>query len=251
MNLNDVTITDILDVITVFSKKGRSETITNRYCYGLTFTSDGKITYTQNGISYQQDVNYAVILPKNQNYTIHGDIEGSFPVINFETAEFLTDTITVLPIENTDYIYREFNRMKNLFLTQNNRLIVFSVFYNILATLSHTNNYSSANLIPAVKYIENNYHKDITNADLAYKCNLSEEYFRKLFKTAYGISPKQYVTNMRISKAKQLLQEGNLKINAISELCGFTNQYHFCRLFKKKNGLTPTEYLMQNRIFKI
>ena len=42
-----------------------------------------------------------------------------------------------------------------------------------------------------------------------------------------------------------------LKINAVAEHCGFSNQYHFCRLFKEKTGLTPTEYMKQNRIYKI
>lgn len=45
--------------------------------------------------------------------------------------------------------------------------------------------------------------------------------------------------------------EGVLKINAVSERCGFTNQYHFCRVFKEKTGLTPTEYMNKHRIYKI
>ena len=114
MDLKDAVVCDILDVVTVFSKKGRLEEMSNRKSYGISFTLDGQITYMQNGVSYVEDRNHAVLLPKNQSYTIRGDVEGTFPVINFDTTEFLTDTITVLPIDSVDFIYKEFEQMKNL-----------------------------------------------------------------------------------------------------------------------------------------
>ena len=251
MNLNEIAITDILDVITIFSPKGRFEAMTNRGSYGLSFTSNGQITYTHNGISYVSDRNNAVILPKGQSYTIYGNKEGNFPVINFETSDFFIDTITVFPVDNVDFITKEFEQIKKLQLLINSRLSVMSSFYNILNHLAHSNKSDTNSLAPAIKYLENNYSQDVSNAKLAHECKISEEYFRKLFKKTYGISPKQYITDMRINKAKQLLKEGFLKINAISQLCGFSNQYHFCRFFKQKTGFTPTEFMKQNRTFKI
>ena len=251
MNLNEIIITDIVDVSTVFSPKGRQETMTNRKCYGLSFTSDGQITYTHNGISYIQDRHHAVILPKEQSYTIHGNKDGKFPVINFESSNLFIDTITILPIDNVDFIMKEFEQIKKLQLLKNNRLSVMSSFYNILNYLEHSNKAGTNSLAPAIKYLEKNYSQDVTNSKLAHECKISEEHFRKLFKKTYGISPKQYITDMRINKAKQLLKEGILKINAISELCGFSNQYHFCRFFKKKTGFTPTEFMKQNKIYVI
>lgn len=251
MNLNEIIITDIVDVLTVFSSKGRYETMTNRKCYGLSFTSDGQITYTHNGTSYIQDENHAVILPKGQSYTIYGTKDGKFPVINFEGSNLFIDTITLLTVDNVDFIMKEFEQIKKLQLLNNNRLSVMSSFYNILNHLAHSNKSGTNSLSPAIKYLENNFCQDVSNAKLAYECKISEEYFRKLFKKTYGISPKQYITDMRINKAKQLLKEGILKINAISELCGFSNQYHFCRFFKQKTGLTPTEFMKQNIIYII
>ncbi len=251
MNLNEIIITDIVDVLTVLSNKGRHETMTDRKCFGLSFTADGQITYIHNGKSFISDRNHAVILPKGQSYSISGNKKGRFPVINFESSNFFVDTITVLPIENVDLIMREFEQMKNLQLLESNRLSVMSLFYKILNILAHNEKFTPNSLVPAIKYLENNYYHNITNAELAHECKISEEHFRKLFKKTYGISPKQYIINMRINKAKQLLTEGGLKMNAISEQSGFSNQYHFCRFFKQKTGLTPTEYLLQNRIFKI
>ena len=92
---------------------------------------------------------------------------------------------------------------------------------------------------------------DITNKNLAEICNISEIYFRKLFLKAYGVTPKQYIIDTRIKRAKQFLSDGNLKVISVAEECGFSNQYHFSRIFKEKTGVTPTDYGKENRIYKI
>ena len=106
--------------------------------------------------------------------------------------------------------------------------------------------------MPAIKYIENNY-KDYTlsNQTLADVCNISEVYLRKLFIKHLNTTPKQYICDIRLSKAKQLLSEGILKTNAICEQCGFSSLSNFSRFFKEKTGLTPTEYLKENMHYKI
>lgn len=107
-------------------------------------------------------------------------------------------------------------------------------------------------IMPAIAYLEKHYSdSDLSLSKLSSICNISEVYFRKLFTEKYKISPKQYIINVRIIKAKQLLTEGIIKINKVAGECGFSNQYHFCRILKKKTGLTPTEYMKRNRIYKI
>lgn len=77
MKINEIIITQITDVLTVFSPKNRLETTTHRANFGLSFTRDGQITYTHNGKKYISDRNHVVILPKGQNYSIHGDKTGT------------------------------------------------------------------------------------------------------------------------------------------------------------------------------
>lgn len=250
--LNKIVVTDIKEVITVSSPKGRYEKMNNRKYYGISFCIEGQITYTHNGKNYVSDPCHAVILPKGQSYTIHGDKKGIFPVINFECMDFLCDTMIVLPIENVDPFIKDCEQIKNLFLFERNRTKIISIFYNIVHRLYATNSPESNTLFPAIKYLENHYSSpNLTNTILARQCNVSEVYFRKLFTKIYGITPKQFIIDTRINRAKQLLTDGILKINAISESCGFSNPYHFCRLFKQKTGMAPTEFMKQNRIFKI
>lgn len=252
-DLNKLIVTDITDVIMVTSQKGRCDEMINRKHYGLSFCREGKITYTHNNIDYVSDPQHAIILPKGQSYTFRVEKKGIFPVINFECADFLCDTLMVLPIDNVDFAMTDFFQMKKLFLLGRNRAKVMSLFYNIIHSFSETVDVCGNSILrPAIKFLDNNYSlPNLTNKILADQSNISEVYFRKLFFEQYGITPRQYIIDIRINKAKQMLTEGVLKINTVSEKCGFSNPYHFSRLFKEKTGLTPTEYLKQNRTFKI
>lgn len=249
--LNDITVTDIKEIFTVFSPKGRYEKIIKRKSYGLSFCIDGRITYTHNGVKTVSDCNNAVILPKDRTYTLYGDKTGTFTVINFNCNEQLCNTVTAIPIQNAEAYIKDFEKCRSLSFFDGNRAEIMSVFYHILHSLSMQNS-SCKVILPAVKYIEKNYQKtDLTNSELAAKCNISEVYFRRMFNKYYKMTPKQFITEIRINNAKQLLSEGALKINAVAEKCGFSNQYHFCRVFKQKTGLTPTSYMKRNRICKI
>lgn len=249
--LNKIIVTDITDLFTVSSHKGRNQKIINRKCYGLSFCSEGKITYTTNGRQAVSDEGHAVILPKSQSYSLHGDKTGIFPVINFDCIGFLCDEVISLPIQNPETYIKDFEKMKALSLFEENRAKMMSVFYGILHRLSTESTVHNV-ILPAIKYIERNYQNPkLSNAELAEKCSISEVYFRKIFTETYKTTPKQFIVDIRINKAKQLLSDGFIKVGAVAGLCGFSNQYHFCRLFKEKTGLTPTEYAKQNRIYKI
>ncbi len=249
--LNKITVTDIKELFTVSSPRGRKEEIRNRKSYGLSFCAEGKITYEIGGKQAVSDKNHAVILPKGQSYSLRGDKTGKFPVINFDCKEFLCDEVISLPIQSSDTYIKDFEKMKALSLFEENRAKMMSVFYNILHLLSTESSVHNA-ILPAIRYIESNYQNPkLSNAELAEQCNISEVYFRKIFTETYKTTPKQFIVDIRINKAKQLLSDGFLNIGAVAEECGFSNQYHFCRLFKEKTGLTPTEYIKRNRVYKI
>lgn len=249
--LNKITVTNIDELFTVSSPKGRFAEINDRKSYGLSFCSKGKITYTINRKQVISDKNHAVILPKGKSYSLHGDKTGKFPVINFNCKDFLCDEIISLPIQSSDTYIKDFEKLKALSLFEENRAKMMSIFYNILHRLSTESSVRSV-IIPAIKYLESNFQNPkLSNTELAEKCNISEVYFRKVFAQVYKTTPKQFIVEIRINKAKQLLSDGFLKVSAVAEQCGFSNQYHFCRLFKEKTGFTPTEYMKRNLIYKI
>ena len=91
-------------------------------------------------------------------------------------------------------------------------------------------------------FIEENYHKDISLDDVSRIVDISPYYFSKLFKKEAGENFIDYLTNIRIEKAKKLLQNREMSIKNICVDTGYSDPNYFSRIFKKQVGLTPTEY---------
>ncbi len=79
-------------------------------------------------------------------------------------------------------------------------------------------------------------------ASLAVRADMSEVHFRRCFKQIYHVSPQQYLTDLRLGKAKELLRYDILPVTEIAVLSGFTDPCYFSRLFKQKTGFSPSEY---------
>ena len=250
MELQSAIVTDIAEVSTVYSEKGRKLDVKNRRWYGISFCIDGQITYTQNGVEYVEDKAHAVILPQGQSYSLRGDATGNFPLVNFLTLEPLTNTITVIDLPNKEPLLRSYEELKRVFFSSHGRAKAMSLLYQMLYELSSRK--SIPIIEPAIKFIHDNYcMSDLTNEMLANECNISEVYLRKLFATHFSTSPKQYILALRLGKAKQMLSEGAEKIWTVAEKCGFESNSHFCRTFKEQLGMTPNEYRKRYRIYEI
>lgn len=72
--------------------------------------------------------------------------------------------------------------------------------------------------------------------------NMSEVYFRRLFKSLYGVTPSQYITSARIEKSKELMKYPFLTLEECALQCGFSTLQYFCRVFKSTVGMTPAAY---------
>jgi len=97
-------------------------------------------------------------------------------------------------------------------------------------------------LTEIVKYIEQNYQSDLSLAEVAGKFHVSREYISRKFKQEYGINFSDYIGNVRIDKAKLLLQNPNLKLAQIAEMVGFHDVKYFSKVFKKQTGSSPKDY---------
>ncbi|MGL1935288.1 MAG: AraC family transcriptional regulator [Fibrobacterales bacterium] len=82
--------------------------------------------------------------------------------------------------------------------------------------------------------------------EMAKYCNLSEVQLRRVFKKEIGHSPKVYVDSVKMNHAAQLLKK-DFSVGIVSDLLGYSDQFHFSRRFKSILGASPREYLQQNR----
>ena len=83
-------------------------------------------------------------------------------------------------------------------------------------------------------------------ADLARHLQLSPDYFARLFRATYGISPRQWLAEQRIREAIRLLEHTTMTVNEIARDLNYSDAVHFCRKFKAVTGLTPLTYRRQS-----
>jgi AraC-like DNA-binding protein len=72
--------------------------------------------------------------------------------------------------------------------------------------------------------------------------NVGYSWFRRMFKNYTGLSPRQYCLQLKIIRAKELLQSTELSVKEISYELGFESIHYFSRIFKKKTGINPTKF---------
>ena len=99
----------------------------------------------------------------------------------------------------------------------------------------------------AINFIKNNYSKGIMVNDIAKHLSVSRSYLYILFNNILGISPKDYLSNFKITKAAELLTLTNHSVEEIASFCGYKNPEVFSSVFKSKFKLTPTKYRAANR----
>lgn len=90
--------------------------------------------------------------------------------------------------------------------------------------------------------INRDFAEDISISSIADQVYLTPNYISMIFKKAKGYTIVDYITRLRIEKAKHLLSTTNLKIQEIAEQVGYSNPYYFSSVFKKKTGLQPKNY---------
>lgn len=99
----------------------------------------------------------------------------------------------------------------------------------------------------AKEYINSNYMNNITLDDVGGYIGFNPSYFSSIFKKETGISFIDYLSRVRIEKAKILMKEADLRIQDISLMVGYNDVKYFSKLFQKHTGLNPNEY---RKLFK-
>jgi AraC-like DNA-binding protein len=131
------------------------------------------------------------------------------------------------------------NPVDELFYTGNLNAILFEICGERARMIPTDNLNGDTYVTQAHSFLKQHYDKEIHIGDVARYVGLERSYFTKMFKLKTGVSPYQYLMDLRFAKAKQLLLETDLLVEHIAPLIGLKDTFHFSGFFKKKAGCSP------------
>lgn len=218
--------------------------------YGLIYTKTGTEVYHFSSGKFYAAPDTVLLIPKGARYTIDLESEdSSVSVIDFELFDAQLEPRLIKDLGQTALpsLFREAEKIwKNKNVTYRSECL--SILYKILSlltkqeeTIMHPANF--AKIRPAIDYLHEHYtQKDFRVEDLSQLVDLDPKYFRMLFHKKYGIAPKEFVLQLKLERAKELLTEGKNSLTEIAARLGYSDVYHLSKAFKKKTGMTPTQF---------
>ena len=220
---------------------------TNRNFDALSFRfeADTILSYEDKEIEVQK--NSICYFPSNLEYTRVSNRDKMI-VVHFKAFNYHSNDIQCFFPHNPEKYRKLFREIIDVW---NKKELSYkndcsALFYKILSEMfkdNYTMNLKDNKLSDALIYIHQNYlRSDFSLSDASAKSHFSETHFRRLFKQEFNVSPKKYVTNLRIEYAKALIITNYFTITEIAGMCGFTDEKHFSSIFKSITGISPSLY---------
>ncbi len=179
--------------------------------------------------------------------TDKGEINARFIYLNIlidssYSAELLYDFPTVIP----DLQVQQLNALLNHAFDTADFCDRMSIAYQItkilLSVAKEKSTACGKPLLDALSFINNNYSEKITVSQLASLAGISESNLYASFKRQFGVSPIAYLNDYRLSRASELLKNGDLSIEYIACRVGIGDFRYFSKIFKRKYNSTPSAY---------
>jgi AraC-like DNA-binding protein len=198
-----------------------------------------------------------VFIPAGFDFTKQAG-EGRIVAVHFVSdSELPTEMLRFSP-ENSSHFRSEFQKLHEIWSRRNPgyeyeaKILLYRILLRMEQEWSRDRQADSGNrLSAALEYIHSHFSEgDVSVADLAALCGMSDTYFRKLFVAQFGMNPQSYISRLRLTTATELLQSGYYTVGEIADRCGFHNINYFSAFIKKETGLPPLRYrnmLLRNR----
>lgn len=232
-----------------------------RIDYHLLYIAEGSCYVIENNVEIVVPAGSVIIyLPKErQEYKFHSGINSTSYFIHF-TGTACTELLEKFNLVNeriyfvgkSTQIENAFNQLIDEFRLKlpfyeyqchSHLLVILSLITRRIAYAQNKTELRSKKIIEeSCRYMYTNYSKNLPISEYAKMCNFSESRFSHLFKQHTGLSPSQYILNIKIQRAKELLENTDISLLQISEIIGMQNQNYFSRIFKKHTKMSPLKY---------
>ncbi len=233
-------------------EKYHKQTSHSRNYDSISIRLSGSGNFKAKDTSFSVKKGDVLYIPKNFEYsqTTGGEEIFAIHFINYSFSS--KNTFEILTPEDTEYVEDIIRRMYDEWKEkkQGYRYKCTSMFYSLIYYLNcHAVENTIVSITPnnkikkALDYIHVHFRsEEISISSLADMCSVSETYFRKQFKTLYSVSPNQYIINLRLENASQLLQSELYTVAETAEKSGFNDTKYFSRIFKKHFKVPPKEF---------
>lgn len=206
--------------------------------------------------TYYLEAGDAYLIPLGSQCSYHSDKKDPYEKIWFNVSGELITVLCSLYNFNTITVFRqikleeEFTQaLKEVALNQKNAYCDLAValhgIINKFYIFQHhktLNNDYSRDAILLKDYLDVTWMRKMSQQKLCQLINKSPAQMQRIFKAAWGVSPGQYVQEIRLKTAIQYLNNTNFTIRRIAERVGFNNEYYFANWFKEKTGYAPKSY---------
>lgn len=244
---------DISKIIVVLQiPAGNSDAVhLNRPSHGLAIHLEGRKIYRFEGrkpiVVQKNDIIY---MPKGSNYVVEVEKLGACFAINFDFSQSKSFEPFVFHTKNSLRFIEAFKRAARVWQTKQPGYLSAckAELYGLLSAMekefyTYISGKNQTLISPAVEYIHENYTtENISIAKISEMCGITPEYFRSLFKNAFGCSPVKYINELKITRAKDILDTGLYSVSDAATLSGFSDPAHFSRKFKESVGISPSKY---------
>ncbi|WP_163537010.1 response regulator [Gracilibacillus sp. YIM 98692] len=173
--------------------------------------------------------------PEKTKYVCYKLISGLFTYVR---TEYEVDAYSILKTNNP--VYEELNKLHSI---NEIRVWLLTSIQEILQYITdHRLTYNDKLIRDVKTYLNQHFNESISLNELAEKYHISPAYLSCLFSQKVNVTISEYVTQLRLNKAKDLLRTTKYKVREICQEIGYDNQRYFHLVFKKKVGTTPGEY---------
>jgi AraC family transcriptional regulator of arabinose operon len=202
-----------------------------------------------NGITVRKNQGFVIHPNQSVEYKGNADSPWKYFWIIFDGSE--CETICKKHIDAEDGIFDYSFRSQIISLSRSTfssvtpmyQSAALSLFFHLLSLhdsqeITRTNSYVEQ----AKSYMNLHFHRNVSVFEVATSMNISDRYLYNLFVKQEGVSPKQYLTALRLSNAKRLLRETGHSISEIAVSVGFPDVLSFSRFFARHTGSSPTAF---------
>lgn len=252
---NEFSIKRVIRVIRTGNKNHHKKFIVDRrQCDVLVYIISGTAEYEfEDGSHFEVKAGDVMYLSNQEKYSIYiTDENYRFVFCDFEFNECIKRKSAVFTPKNEFSVESLFVKLLNVYNLQSRTYFQDSlaILYGIYAAIVNSENdvYVSksikSKIAEAKKYIDNHYADQALSVfALAKSVDMSEVYFRKLFKNETGVSPSRYIVSVRLKKAKTLMRDYPFfSIDECALQTGFSSLQYFSRVFKKEYGIVPSKW---------